>query len=153
MATTKLQIGLQEVRRVQEQFKRWRSVKEGRERIPPKLWGLAAGLCETYRLHWVARQLGLNHTALKVEFDKRSHQRSREAAAAAAPAFVELSPINRLADHPAGMASGQSSAEYMVEAVDPRFGVPRIVVRGASASEVAALVWALREGSGGGSPT
>lgn len=141
MATIKSQIDSEEVRRAQEQFERWRSGKEGRERIPPKLWGLAAQLCETYSLHRVARSLRLNDTALKVEFDRRFHQRGRRTAAPARPAFVECSL-------PVGMVPGNSSVEYVVEMPDRRFGMPRIVVRGASALEVAALVRALRKGGG-----
>lgn len=138
MATSTSSIESAEVRRVQEQFERWRSGKEGRERIPPKLWRMAAQLCETYSIHRIARGLRLNYTALKVEVDKRMHRRPHT------PAFVELKPGNL----PTGMIPGTSSAEYVVEAPDRRGGTPRILVRHASALEVAALVHALHTGRG-----
>jgi hypothetical protein len=146
MATIKSQIDSEEVHQVQEQFERWRSGKEGREQIPPRLWGMAARLCETYSLNRVARCLRLNYTALKVEFDRRSHQRRGRVAARAKPAFVEWNLPTGQAGLPAEMVPGTSSAEYVVEVPDSRKGTPRIVVRGANAVEVAALVRALRDG-------
>ena len=109
MATTKSQINSAGVREVQDAFERWRSSRKAREQIPSKLWGMAAKLCETYSLNRIARCLRLNYTALKVEVDRRAHQRRRRATATAKPAFVEWSL-------PAGMGSGNSSAEYVVEA-------------------------------------
>ncbi len=144
MATTTSKIDSAEVRGVQNQFERWRSGKTGRERIPVKLWGMAAKLCETYSLHRVARSLRLNYTALKLEVDGRSprrpgfHQRCRK------PAFIELTQGNL----PAGIIPESSSAEYVVEAPDHRGGTPRILIRHASVLEVAALVGALRTGDG-----
>ncbi len=152
MATTTSQIDSAEVREVREQFERWRSGKEGRERIPVKLWGMAAKLCETYGLNRVARALRLNYTALKVEANRQSpdsrrpgfHSRCRQVARK--PAFVECSL-------PAGMIPAGSSVEYVVEAPDHRGGTPRILVRGASVSEVAALVRALRTADDGSGST
>jgi hypothetical protein len=147
MATTKSPMKPAEIRRAQEQFELWRSGKQKRERIPANLWRMAAGLCETYRIHRVARWLRLNHTALKAEVDRRIRLRRPAARPAAVkPAFVEYSLPTGQAGLPAGMVSGNSSAEYVVE-VGGR--VPRIHVRGASAAEVAALVSALT-GRGGG---
>ena len=140
MTTNKsLIIDTAEVHEVKEAFEGWRSgKKQGREPIPPKLWGMAARLCKTYSINRIARCLGLNYTALKVEVNQRLHRPHPKAA------FVELTP----ASVPAGVIPGSSSAEYIVEAPMARQGMPRIHVRGASVEEVAALVRALRSPDG-----
>ena len=123
------------VRRVEEQFARWRAGKQAQERIPRRLWAVAAKHCATYGVHQMSRWLHLNHTALQREANKRRRSRRSHPR----PAFVEWRV-------PAGMVPGASPAEYIVE-LGGR--VPRIHVRGASAVEVAALVSALGEpGSG-----
>jgi len=126
-----------QVREVKEAFQVWRSgKKQGREPIPPKLWGMATRLCGTYSINRIARCLGLNYTALKVEVNRRLHRRRHN------PAFVELTP----GSVPAGIVPGSSMTEYVVEVPDSRDGTPRIHVRGAGAMEVAALVRALQNG-------
>ena len=153
MTTSKSLIHSAEVREVQAAFERWRSGKKhGREPIPPKLWKMAAALCETYSVNRVTRSLGLNHTALKSEVNNRRPARRREASASAKPALHTSGerPPRRVADAfmectlPAGTITGTSATEYVVELPDPRHGMPRIHVRGASATEVAALIRALR---------
>ena len=123
------------VRRVDDQFERWRTGKQGQERIPVRLWEAAARLCETYSVHRISRWLRLNHTTLQ----KKAGRRRRCGRSRSKMTFVEWKL-------PAGIVPGASSPEYVVE-VGGR--VPRIHVRGASASEVAALVSALG-GEGGG---
>lgn len=123
------------VRRVDEQFERWRADKQGHERIPPQLWAAAAGLCEDYGVHKVSRWLHLNHTALQHRAGEQgtaSRRHRRRGRTSSKPSFVEYSL-------PAGLVGG-SAAEYVVEL---KGCVPRIQVRGASALEVAALVGAL----------
>jgi hypothetical protein len=140
--TSKSFIHSAEVREVQAAFERWRSSKkQGREPIPPKLWRMAARICETYSLNRVARCLGLNYTALKTEVNRRLHGRHPKSGRRGDPAFVELTPGSVAA----GLLPESSAAEYIVEAPDHRQGTPRIHVRGASALEVAALVRALRD--------
>ena len=136
MTRTKTLIHSAEVREAQESFKRWRAgKKQGREPIPPKLWGMAARLCETYSINRVARSMGLNYTALKVEVGRWRHRRHPKSA------FVEVTPGSVLAEN----IQGSSAVEYVVEAPDSRDRTPRIHVRGASVSEVVALVRALRD--------
>jgi hypothetical protein len=142
MATTQSQIHSAEIREVQAAFERWRSSKrQGRELIPPKLWRMSARLCETYSINRVARRLGLNYTALKTEVDRRLHRLHPKPGRRGDPAFVELTP----GSVPAGIIPGSSMVEYVVEAPARRDGTPRIHVRGASVSEVTALVRALRD--------
>jgi hypothetical protein len=126
-----------EVCRVVEQFDLWRAGKQGRERIPARLWEAAAKLCGAHSLHRVARWLGMNHTAPR----DRAGRRSGACPSQPKPAFVEWSL-------PVGVLPRASSAEYVVE-VGGR-GAQRIHVRGASVGEVAALALALKsDGSGG----
>lgn len=154
MATTKPLIDTAEVREVQDAFERWRSGKKhGRETIPPKLWRMAAALCEMHSVNRVSRRLGLNHTALKSAVDKRRPARRREASASAKPTLHAPGerPPRRVTDAfvewtlPAGTIPGTSAVEYVVEAPAQRDQTPRIHVRGASVLEVAALVRALRD--------
>jgi hypothetical protein len=143
MVTTKSQIDTAEVREVRGAFDLWRSGKKhGREPIPPKLWRMAATLCKTHSVNRVARYLGLNHTALKAEANRRSPGNRRPGLPRRhhEPAFVELTRDQVST----GIISGSSSAEYVVEAPVHKDGTPRIHVRGANVSEVAALVRALR---------
>jgi len=141
MATNKSLINSAEVREAQAAFERWRSSKkQGREPIPPKLWRMSARLCETYSINRVARCLGLNYTALKVEVNRRLHRHHSKIGRSGDPAFVELPP----GSVPTGILQESSAVEYIVEAPDSHDGTPRIHIRGASVSEVAALVRALR---------
>ena len=134
MVATKSKWGSTEVRRAQELFERWRTGKQGRERVPAKLWCVAAKLCEAYSVHRVSRWLRLNYTDLQSRVAARSGSRHQK------PEFVEY-------NLPAGkenvlIGPSISSAEYIVEAAGE--GAQRIHVRGANAVEVAALVRALR---------
>jgi hypothetical protein len=121
------------IRRVQEQFERWRAGKQSRERIPPSLWAAAVKLCGTSSVHRVARWLHLNPTALQA----RASGRVKACRSEPKPAFVEWGL-------PAGIFAGASSAEYVVEVAGREDGPQRIHVRGASVAEVAALAGALR---------
>lgn len=125
-----------EVSGVEERFERWRSGKQGQERIPPRLWEAAAKLCRIYSVHRVSRWLRINHTALQ----KRALRRSLPGPSRPKAAFVEW----RL---PAETLPRASSAEYVVEAPGREGGGQRIHVRGASVGEVAALARALRSGA------
>ena len=124
-----------EVRRMQEQFERWRAGKQPRERIPQRLWEAAARLCKTNSIHRVSRWLRLNHTSLQGRARRRTTPRRSN------PAFVEWSL-------PAGAVPGNSSAQYVVEVAGD--GAQRIHARGVSISDVAALSRALRADESGG---
>jgi len=131
MASTKREDVPAEVRGVVERFERWRAGRQGRERIPARLWDAAAKLCGAHSLHRVARWVGLNHTALRDRAGRRSGARPSRPK----PAFVEWSL-------PAGVLPQASSAEYVVEVGG--HGAQRIHVRGASVGEVAELALALK---------
>lgn len=135
MASAKREGVPAEVRGVEEGFERWRSGKQGQERIPPRLWEAAASLCRIYSVHRVSRWLRINHTALQKRALRRSLPGPSRPKTKAA--FVEWSL-------PAGTLPRASSAEYVVEAPGQGDGAQRIHVRGASVGEVAALARALR---------
>ncbi|MDD2731226.1 MAG: hypothetical protein PHW33_03850 [Candidatus Portnoybacteria bacterium] len=118
----------EEVRKVQEQFSSWRAHKQGRQ-IPERLWGAAAKLCPKHGVHRICRWLHLNHTALQ----KRAGRYPQHSRSQPKQSFVEW-PL------PAGLVSGPSPAEYVLEV---KGRVPRIHVCGTSAAEVATLVSAL----------
>jgi hypothetical protein len=139
MKGTKLKDVPAEVRREQQQFRRWRVGKQGPERIPPALWGAAVKLCATYSVHRVSRWLHLNHTALQ----KRAGKRSNSSSCRPKPSFVEWSL-------PEGNPPAVSSAEYVVEVPSPGDAAQRVHVRGASVGEVAALARALRAAESAG---
>jgi hypothetical protein len=51
---------------IQEQFRQWRGRRSSRrEPIPAELWEAAVGLCQTYPIARVSRNLGLSYTDLK----------------------------------------------------------------------------------------
>lgn len=137
MASTRRKDAPAEIRGVVGQFDLWRAGKQGRERIPAKLWEAAVKLCRAHSLHRVARWLGLNHTALR----DRARRRSGARPSRTKPAFVEWSL-------PVGVLPQASSAEYVFEMGGG--WAQRIHVRGASVGEVAALARALKsDGSAG----
>lgn len=133
MAHARPTIAPAEVRKVQEQFARWRASKQGRERIPQRLWRAAARLCEAHSVNRVARWLRMNHTALQ----DRTGGRSSPPRSHPAPTFVEWRA-------PAAMFPGASSTEYVLEVEGAGERTVRIRVRGATVSEVVALARALR---------
>ena len=75
MGSKRLRVLPAEVCRAREQFDRWRANKQERERIPPRLWVVAGGLCETYSTRRVARWLRLNHKSLQGQLGRRCDRR------------------------------------------------------------------------------
>lgn len=129
-----------DVHRLQERFGRWRANKgAGPDPIPAKLWEAAVKLCRTHGVSRVSKWLRLHHTTLK----KRLGRRRVPGSVQHQPLFVEW----RL---PAGGLPGNSAAEYVVEVPSPGDAGPRIHVRGASISEVAALARALHAAENAG---
>lgn len=122
-----------EVRRAQQVFARWRAQKGPRERIPARLWRVAARLCRSHSVHQVARWLRLNHTSLQDQVGRRS----KAPPPSAATRFIEWPA-------PTGFLPPIASTEYVVEVGAAVGETVRIRARGATVSEVAALVHALR---------
>lgn len=132
MGSKRLKVVPVEVRGLSKKFERWRASKQGRERIPAKLWDAAVKLCEKHRVHRVARWLRLNHTVLRDRAKDPVGRGSRRF-----PRFVELAP-------PALPPATAALAEYLLEVERAGERTLRVRVRGVGVAEVAALAGALR---------
>lgn len=119
-----------EIKEVRKRFQDWRKTKEGRERIPDRLWASAIRLCRDHNIHRVSRWLRLNHSALRDQVEAAAARRvSRKKSK---PAFVEL------------VAQRQSTpAECMLELENADGTKIRMELRGAGVSDLAALVRSL----------
>ncbi len=116
-------------------FERWRQTRDGRSRIPERLWASAVKAVARYGLHPTARALHLDYYSLKkrVESAGRERRDRRTASAGgrereAGTTFVEL---------PAP-ASGASS-ECILEMEDPRGAKMRIHLKGTPAPDLVGL--------------
>lgn len=145
------------VEAVRRRFERWRRTRQGRARIPERLWSAAVKLAATYGLCRTARTLGLDYNALKQRVASaglhdsptgptpRGKMATRSAPAARnsgsttripkppqqapAMAFVELVP-----------PESACSPECIVELEDPRGAKMRIHVTGSQSPEVVTAV-------------
>ena len=100
---------------VRRRFELWRRTRQGRARIPESLWTSAVKLAATYGLCRTARTLGLDYNALKQRIESAgqndapagptprrktpapSRSTARKSPQNPAMAFVELTPVERLA--------------------------------------------------------
>jgi hypothetical protein len=132
---------------VRQRFERWRRSRQGRARIPERLWTSAVQLAATYGLCRTARTLRLDYYALKKRVGSadlndlpagctpkrktpaRSTSTARKSAQNPAMAFVELTPVERLA-----------SPECVVELEHPRGAKMRICLTGRESLEVVTAV-------------
>jgi hypothetical protein len=142
---------------VQRRFEVWRRTRQGRARIPGRLWKSAVGLAATYGLCRTARTLGLDYNALKRHVESAGLTASRPgprptrkmgtrsaptdgdfgstrcdpqpAHRAPAMAFVELPPLERF-----------GAPECIVELEHPHGAKMRIRLTGQQSSEVVAAV-------------
>jgi hypothetical protein len=112
---------------VRARFEEWRKNRQGKSPIPDELWSAAVQ---------VARKDGVNRTAAELHLDGGKLKRlmvGKATQGKPAPAFVEL-----LTPRTA------SISECMIE-LEGRHGTVRIHLKGASASDLAALSRALWE--------
>ena len=112
---------------VRARFEEWRKNRQGKSPIPDELWAAAVQL---------ARKDGINRTAAELHLDGGKLKRlmvEKTMLGKPAPTFVEL-----LTPRTA------SISECMIE-LDGRYGTVRIHLKGASASDLAALSRALWE--------
>ena len=124
------QVELGEVKRA---FARWRRERPAHEPVPERLWAKAAAAARAHGTTRTARQLRLNHSALKRRLGAAADP--SPAPPAPAPTFVELA-----LSAPAGGLGGH---EATVEVEDPVGFRLRVVLRGAAPHEVAAAASAL----------
>ena len=62
MGATQLPVAIE---RVRCEFEQWRAHKRGRERIPERLWSVAAEAARRHGVHAVSRAVRLEHSALR----------------------------------------------------------------------------------------
>ena len=111
--------------KVRARFEEWRRNRQGKSAIPDELWSAAAQL---------ARKDGVNRTAAELHLDGGKLKRlmvEKTTPEKPAPAFVELLTPRAI-----------SIPECMIE-LEGRHGTVRIQLKGASASDLAALSRAL----------
>jgi hypothetical protein len=136
---------------IRQRFDRWRATREGRSRIPERLWASAVEAACRYGVGQVSRVLRLDYYSLKKRVETSG--RSGESAAVGGPGraaesqpvadFIELAA----ADSPPLPATTLScirrpspdGPECLVELEDPRGAKMRIHLKGASAPDLAAL--------------
>ena len=112
---------------VRARFEDWRENRQGKSAIPDELWSAAVQL---------ARKDGVNRTAAELHLDGGKLKRlmvEKTTTAKPAPAFVELLTPRAI-----------SIPECTIE-LEGRHGTVRIQLKGASASDLAALSRALWE--------
>jgi hypothetical protein len=103
-------------------FEAWRGRRQGRDRIPRRLWALAVRLVSTYGVSRTAVALGLDYYSLKKRAEAATgHPPSR------GPAFVEL---------PAPVVVGK---QCLFELDSGTGGARRVQLLGYDATEVATL--------------
>lgn len=140
---------------VQRRFEVWRRTRQGRARIPERLWSSAVKLAATYGLCWTARTLRLDYNALKrrVEFAgandspagptprpktrTRSRSNARKSAQDPEMTFVELPVLER-----------SGAPECIVELDHPRGAKMRIRLTGRQSPEVVAALSQIFLGAG-----
>ena len=116
-----------------QQFERWRARREGRSRIPERLWTVAVNSAQRFGVHRTSRSLRLDYAVLK---------RHVAADAAANPSQPTV-PQNFVEVVTGGSAL---RAECVVEIEEPSGVRMRIEVKGLAPPDLVALTRSLRVG-------
>ena len=132
---------------VRRRFELWRRTRQGRARIPERLWTSAVKLAATYGLCRTARTLGLDYNALKQRVESaglndspagptprrkkpaRCASTAKKSAQNPAMTFVELTPLER-----------PGAPECIVELEDPGGAKMRIRLTGRQSPEMVTAV-------------
>ena len=138
---------------VRRRFELWRRTRQGRARIPERLWTSAVKLAATYGLCRTARTLGLDSNDSPAGPTPRRKTPARNASAGRDPGsrtciakppqrnpamtFVELSPLER-----------SGLPECIVELEDPRGAKMRIRLTGHQNADVVTAVSQIFFGAG-----
>ncbi len=139
---------------VRRRFELWRSRRQGRERIPERLWTAAVKLAAAQGLWPTARALRLDYYSLKKRVEAATpggasvesmptQKAPRKAPAAEAssresgPTFIELPPLEPL-----------GSSECFIELEHPRGAKMRIRLTGRQSPEVVSAVSRVFFGAG-----
>ena len=81
-----------DVSRAAERFKQWRRTRGRGERIPARLWSLAAAVARRHGVSRTAGVLKLEYYALKERLTQPSPSGDAAGSAILPPSFVELAP-------------------------------------------------------------
>ena len=121
--------------RTLRRLERWRENRNGRSRIPERLWAAAVKAVARYGLHPTARALRLNYYSLKKRVESAGREPRDRATTLeegrgrwGVATFVEL---------PAPVSMG--SSECILEMEDPRGAKMRIHLKGTPAPDLPAL--------------
>ena len=121
--------------RTRRRFDRWRHTRNGRSRIPERLWASAAKAVARYGLHPTARALRLDYYSLKKRAEStRREPRSRSTTSEGG---CEREGVATFVELPAPVSMGPS--ECILEMEDPRGAKMRIHLKGMPAPDLTAL--------------
>jgi hypothetical protein len=109
-----------------QQIERWRQTRRHRERMPERLWALAASLARQHTVARISRAARLDYYSLKDRLEALVGESTVKQEKR--PSFIEV-PLPLCA----------ASAECIVELEHPRGGRMRIHVKGAPTPDLAAL--------------
>lgn len=150
---------------VRRRFELWRRTRQGRSRIPEKLWTSAVKLAATYGLCRTARALRLDYNALKQHLESAGLKDSpaglrprRRTPARGAPAAKHFTPATRIQKRPPRNPAmtfvelppleRSGAPECIVELENPHGLKMRICLTGRQSSEVVTAVSRVFLGAG-----
>lgn len=111
---------------IHHRFERWRWTRQGRSRIPERLWASAVKAAAKYGLHRTSRALGLDYNSLKKRVEIATSRTGCEREDMAR--FIELaSPVSA------------GSPECILELEGPRGAKMRVHLKGMPAPDLTAL--------------
>jgi len=117
-----------------QQIGQWRSLQQGRKRLPRGLWQKAVALAQAYGVNKTARTLGLKYDSLRKHLEVAAPGESDPGKAK--PDFIELLP--------GGLTSPCS--ECTIEWAGPRGVTMRMHVKGIAVADLVVLAGGLRKG-------
>jgi hypothetical protein len=92
MAGRKRRALVAELSRALKRFEQWRRTRHRGERIPARLWNLAADVAGRHGVSRTAGVLKLDYYALKERLKQSSHRSDGASSPRQPPSFVELTP-------------------------------------------------------------
>ncbi len=120
--------------RAAERFERWRGTRSRGERIPARLWSLAADVAVRHGVSRTAAVLKLDYYALKERLAERRPRSCAAGSPSLAPSFVELTP---------GPLASPSPCE--IEFSDASGSTLRVRLPAGQVPDLASLVRSFRE--------
>lgn len=106
---------------VRRRFERWRRTRQGRSRIPERLWALAVKAAERYGLYPTVQALGLDYYSLK----RRVEAARRESPGRTAPPHRRP---DRIASSKVRAVAGETAARFIELAPPASAGIPECIL-------------------------